>query len=126
MPRPPKNPDHPLTRLRRLLSDRSGQNVTREVFADRVGIPAWSIRAIEVGMYQMTDQVAARIAEHFGLNKESWLRGDDPLLDVDGRVYDPLGPRSDWKADDRREGALTRFLHHVMAKSEGRTWGGRE
>ena len=57
-------------------------------------------------MYQMTDQVAARIAEHFGLNKESWLRGDDPLLDVDGRVYDPLGPRSDWKADERREGAL--------------------
>jgi hypothetical protein len=57
-------------------------------------------------MYQMTDQVAVRIAEHFGLNKESWLRADDPLLDVDGHVYDPLGPRSDCKADERREGAL--------------------
>jgi hypothetical protein len=54
-----------------------------------VGLPVGSIRAIEVGMYKMTDRVAGQIAERVpGLDKQSLLRGEDPLRDIYGRVFD--------------------------------------
>jgi DNA-binding XRE family transcriptional regulator len=100
MPRPPKNPDHVLTRLRRAL------DLSREAFAKRVGMKLVSLEAIETGKYRLTPGVAARIAEAFRLNTQSVLRGDNPLMDVDGNAFNPNTLPADRRAKDRPEGLV--------------------
>src|ERR1700730_18445335 len=79
MGRPPKDANHPLVRLRRLLSTPSDE-VTRKDLAKRTGIPETSLRDIETGRYKLTPDVAAKISAATGVDPRSLLAGDDPLL----------------------------------------------
>lgn len=79
MGRPPKDATHPLVRLRELLSTEDHQ-VTRKDLAKRTGIPETSLRDIETGRYKLTPDVAAKISAATGVDPQSLLNGDDPLL----------------------------------------------
>jgi len=83
--RRPKNENHPLTRLRKLLSKET--DVTREIFAERVHIPPASIKAIETGVYDLSRHVASKITMATGVSTWSLLEDEDPLCDVFGRRY---------------------------------------
>ncbi len=86
MPRPPKNENHPLTRLRRILSE-EGIEVTREIFSERTGIPVSSLKAIEVGTYKLSPLLAKKIAATTGVHPWSLLNDTNPLRDGLGRRY---------------------------------------
>jgi transcriptional regulator with XRE-family HTH domain len=82
MGRPAKNVNHPLVRLRRKLSDWSAHKVTRQDLAKKAGIPESSLRDIETGRYKLTPAVATKISFATGVDPQSLLDGDDPLLDL--------------------------------------------
>jgi transcriptional regulator with XRE-family HTH domain len=88
MGRPPKNPNHALTRLREKISTKN-QAVTREMLAERAGISAPTVRDIETGRFQLTEAVAQRIMLVTGVSPESLIKGEDPLKDVFGRELSP-------------------------------------
>jgi hypothetical protein len=98
MGRPPKNPNHSLTRLRRILST-PNHEVTRRDLAKRTGIPEASTKDIETGVYKMTPEVAMRVSLATGVDPESLMRGDDQLWDVAGLPFTKAskkpGPRSE-------------------------------
>src|SRR5438445_6877137 len=81
MGRPAKNPNHPLTRLRRILST-PNHEVTRRDLAKRTGIPEASLKDIETGVYKMTREVAMRVSLATGVDPESLMLGDAQLWDV--------------------------------------------
>jgi hypothetical protein len=84
MGRPPKLPDHPITRLRKAISTETP--VTREMLAQRCGVPAPTIRDIETGrIKQLSESIAQKIMLATGVSTQSLLRGDDPLKDILGR-----------------------------------------
>jgi hypothetical protein len=80
MGRPPKNPNHPLIRLRRALST-PGREMTREDLAKKTGIPAASLRDIERSEYGMSDEIIAKISIATAVDHNSLMNGDDPLRD---------------------------------------------
>jgi plasmid maintenance system antidote protein VapI len=86
MGRPSKNPDHPITRLRRALSTDTYE-MTREAFAKRYGFSAPSIKAIETGMYKLTPEVAARISAATGVSAKSLLNKEYPLKAWNGEEF---------------------------------------
>jgi DNA-binding XRE family transcriptional regulator len=86
MGRPPKNADHPLVRLRALLSTPNDQ-VTRKDLAKRTGIPEPSLKDIETGKYKMTPEVASIIAYTTGVHPQSLLLGSRPLVDQRGQPF---------------------------------------
>jgi plasmid maintenance system antidote protein VapI len=86
MGRPSKNPNHPLTRLRRTLST-PNHEMTRKDLSKRAGIPEASIKDIETGVYKMTPEVAMRVSLATGVDPQSLMRGDDHLLDVAGLPF---------------------------------------
>lgn len=86
MPRPPKNPDHPLTRLRKLLST-TDLEMTRLMFAKRFGIPLESLKAIERGTYLLTVKTAQRIEAVVGVSAGSLLMGEGILKAWDGTAF---------------------------------------
>jgi hypothetical protein len=88
VPRKPKDENHPLTRLRKILSE-DGTEVTRELFAKRTGIPSGSIKALETGLYRLSPALAKKITFATGVNTNSILKRNnrDRLLDVFGRPY---------------------------------------
>ena len=109
------DPNHPLTRLRGTLS--------REKFAERVGIPARTIKEIETGKYNnkkkrgkygMNALDIAKISIATGVHPESLAAGTDPLIDISGRS--PLSPDSpkleDW-AETKVDKATLAFLVEV-------------
>jgi transcriptional regulator with XRE-family HTH domain len=89
--RPAKNQNHPVTRLRKALSTPNDE-VTREDLANRCGIPAPSLRDIETGKYQLTHEVALKLAYATGVDYDSLIRGDDPLMDMIGNPLNPESP----------------------------------
>jgi DNA-binding XRE family transcriptional regulator len=104
MGRPSKNRNHPIVRLRKALST-PNQEMTREMLAKKVGVPVTSLRDLELERYKLTPEVALKISFATGVDYESLLRGDDPLLDLAG---DPLSSKSKtwlndaWGSKDRR------------------------
>jgi hypothetical protein len=86
MPRLPKNPDHPLTRLRKILST-PNRTVTRRRFAERYGFSLDSVTAIERGIYRLGMPMARRIQESTGVSAGSLIRGEDPLRAWDGSTF---------------------------------------
>jgi plasmid maintenance system antidote protein VapI len=86
MGRNSKNPNHPLTRLRKALSTETFE-MTREAFAKRYGFSAPSIKAIETGKYNLTPELAARISAVTGVHPQSLLENSDPLIAWDGKEF---------------------------------------
>jgi plasmid maintenance system antidote protein VapI len=101
--RKPKDPNHPLTRLRSQLSKPGHPMISRGDLAQMTGVPKGSIAAIETGVYQLTPDVALKISRTTGVGPNSLMRGDNPLLDLE---RNPLGPESklltkrDWTSKD--------------------------
>lgn len=101
--RKPKNPNHPLTRLREALSTPEKPVFTRRMLADQVGIPVTSIKAIETGAYQLTPEVAIKISMATGVGPHSLMRGDDPLLDLSRKPFSRASQsitERPWTAED--------------------------
>ena len=111
--RRPADPNHPLTRLRDILSTET--RVTRELFEKRVGISAKTLKAKETGAYEkkrkkkpdierskygMNALDIAKISIATGVHPQSLINGDDPLIDNSGRS--PLSPKSA-KFEDQAE-----------------------
>jgi hypothetical protein len=86
MPRLPKNPDHPLTRLRKILSTPTF-TVTRRHFAEHYGFSLDSVTAIERGIYRLGMPMARRIQESTGVSAGSLILGEDPLRAWDGSTF---------------------------------------
>ena len=91
MGRPAKNPEHPLTRLRKALSTPT-QEITRALFSRKVGIPEATIKAIETGKFKLSDKNAAQIAAVTGVNPKCLIDSSLPLADQMGRPFEEQGP----------------------------------
>jgi DNA-binding XRE family transcriptional regulator len=83
MGRPAKNPEHPLTKLRKALSTPS-QQMTRALFSKKVGIPETTIKAIETGKFKISDKNAAQIASVTKVNPKCLMDPSLPLTDYLG------------------------------------------
>jgi DNA-binding XRE family transcriptional regulator len=83
MPRAPKNPNNPITRLRRQLSSPS-QPFTRQMFADRYGFSVETLKAVETGRYRLTVEFAIKISVAVGVSASCLLANGDPLVDWHG------------------------------------------
>ena len=83
MGRPAKNPEHPLTRLRKVLST-SNQEMTRARFSKKVGIPEATIKAIETGKFKISDKNAAQIASVTKVDHKCLMDPSLPLTDYMG------------------------------------------
>jgi DNA-binding XRE family transcriptional regulator len=83
MGRPAKNPEHPLTRLRKALSTPT-QEMTRALFSKKVGIPEATIKAIETGKFKISDKNAAQIASVTGVDPKCLMDSSLPLEDPFG------------------------------------------
>jgi hypothetical protein len=88
MPRKPKDPNNPITRLRRQLSSLN-QPFTRQMFADRYGFSVETLKALETGRYKLSQGVAIKIAVAVGVDAQSLLENQDPLLDWVGQPVTP-------------------------------------
>jgi hypothetical protein len=84
MGRPLKNSNHPLARLRVQLSENNCSPKTREWLAKKTGVPLPTIRDIELDKFQLSFTIATRISIRTGVDAGSLLRGDNPLLDLNG------------------------------------------
>jgi hypothetical protein len=74
-----KNPDHVLVRLRAALSTPGVETFTREKLAHLARISASTIREIETGGFQLTEDMAIKIGFATGADPQSLLVGN--LLD---------------------------------------------
>jgi hypothetical protein len=83
MGRPLKNANHPLARLRAQLSTKSHQ-VTRAELAKWTLIPEPTLKDIELGKFQLSDEIALKIAAGTGVSPTSLLEGEDPLRSWEG------------------------------------------
>jgi DNA-binding XRE family transcriptional regulator len=88
MPRTPKDPNNPITRLRRQLSV-PNQPFTREMFAQRYGFSVETLKALETGRYKLSGRVAIKIGVAVGVDANSLLKREDPLLDWNGHPVTP-------------------------------------
>jgi DNA-binding XRE family transcriptional regulator len=88
MPRTPKDPNNPITKLRRQLST-ANQPLTRQMFAERYGFSAETLKALETGRYKLTNGVAMKIGVAVGVDISSLLKNQDPLLDWNGQPVTP-------------------------------------
>jgi DNA-binding XRE family transcriptional regulator len=88
MPRRPKDPNNPITKLRRQLSS-TNQPLTRQMFAKRYGFSAETLKALETGRYKLSHGVAVKIAVAVGVDVDSLLKNQDPLLDWNGNPITP-------------------------------------
>jgi DNA-binding XRE family transcriptional regulator len=106
MGRPLKNPNHPLVRLRKMLSTKHRQ-FTRTDLSNKTGVPEASIKDCELGKYKVTLDVAIQIALATGVQPRSLMDGDDPLLDLGGNPFSKSSPKFDYLASlPHYEGAL--------------------
>jgi DNA-binding XRE family transcriptional regulator len=88
MPRRPKDPNNPITKLRRQLSN-PNQPLTRQMFADRYGFSAETLKALETDRYKLSQDVALKIAVAVGVDAKSLLGNQEPLLDWNGQPVTP-------------------------------------
>jgi plasmid maintenance system antidote protein VapI len=94
VPRHPKDPTNPITRLRKALSTPQF-DVTRKIFAERYRLPLDSITALERGTYRLNNEMAVRISSATGVSFTSLFLNQEPLRDWKGRVVTPeTGPPS--------------------------------
>jgi hypothetical protein len=97
MGRPLKNPNHPLVRLRNLLSTKH-RKFTRTDLSNKTGVPEASIKDCELGKYKVTIEVAVQVSLATGVHPRSLMNGDDPLLDFYGRPFSKSSPRFEYLA----------------------------
>ena len=90
VPRTPKDPNNPITKLRRQLS-RPNQSLTREMFAKRYGFSVETLKALETGRYRLTRSFAIKIGVAVGVDPSCLLENRDPLVDWNG---DPITPET--------------------------------
>jgi plasmid maintenance system antidote protein VapI len=83
MGRPAKNPEHPLTRLRKALSTPT-QEMTRARFGKKVGMSPHHIKAIETGKYKISAKDAAQIASVTKVDPRCLMDLSLPLTDCMG------------------------------------------
>jgi hypothetical protein len=88
MPRKPKDPNNPITKLRRQLSSSTVQ-LTREMFAKRYGFSVETLKALETGRYRLSEDFAIRIGVAVGVDPNSLLENRDPLVDWHGNPITP-------------------------------------
>jgi hypothetical protein len=88
MPRRPKDPNNPITKLRRQLSG-PNQQLTREMFAKRYAFSVETLKALETGRYRLTQDFAMKIAVAVGVDANSLLENRDPLVDWHGNPITP-------------------------------------
>jgi DNA-binding XRE family transcriptional regulator len=84
VPRTPKDPNNPITKLRRQLS-RPTQSLTREMFAKRYGFSVETLKALETGRYRLTRSFAIKIGVAVGVDPSCLLENRDPLVDWHGK-----------------------------------------
>jgi hypothetical protein len=90
MGRPAKNPEHPITRLRKALSTPT-QEMTRALFSKRVRIPEATIKAIETGKFKLSDKNAAQIAKVTKVDPKCLMDPSLPLTDFVGITWGGQG-----------------------------------
>lgn len=119
MPRPPKDPSNPLTRLREALST-PNYTVTRKAFCERYGFPFDSVTALERGTYKLTREMAQRVASAVGVTSGSLLLNQQPLRAWDGS---PVSPSTQPPAMPVSESDLQdmRFFLAAAIKASGRS-----
>jgi hypothetical protein len=88
MPRKPKDPNNPITKLRRQLST-SNQPLTRQMFAERYGFSADTLKALETGKYKLSPRIAVKIGVAVGVDARSLLKNEDPFLTWKGQPVTP-------------------------------------
>ena len=88
MSRRPKDPNNPITKLRRQLSG-PNQQLTREMFAKRYGFSVETLKALETGRYRLTPDFAMKIGVAVGVDANSLLENRDPLVDWHGNPITP-------------------------------------
>lgn len=84
MGRPLNDPNHSLARLRKQLTPERCPEMTRKQLSEMTGIPEVSLKAIELGRYELRTDVAMRIAYATGVHPYSLIKNEDPLLDFTG------------------------------------------
>jgi hypothetical protein len=84
MPRKPKDPNNPVTKLRRQLST-PNQPLTRDMFAKRYGFSVETLKALETGRYRLTRDFAIKVGVAVGVDPISLLENRDPLVDWHGK-----------------------------------------
>ena len=87
MGRPAKNPEHPLTRLRKKLSTQT-QEMTRARFSKKVGLSPHHIKAIETGKYEISAKDAAQIASVEKVDPKCLMDPSLPLTDYLGIPFE--------------------------------------
>ena len=97
MARSPNDPNHPLVRLRAILSTPKTKKVpanemSREKFAKKTGIPAASLKDIENGKFKLSHDAAMKIVGTFGVHWDG-LMGKGPLLDLEGFPFSKNSPK---------------------------------
>jgi DNA-binding XRE family transcriptional regulator len=104
MPRPSKNPNNPIVRLRGELSKIEGYTVTRAHLAKRTKVPEPTLRDIELGRFGLTHEVAMKIIYATGVAVEALYDEDTapfgsrpkkPILDLSGNPLSKDSPKSD-------------------------------
>jgi hypothetical protein len=86
MPRSPKYPDNPVTRLRAALSTETFK-LTRVLFAKRCGLSLDSLTAVERGKYRLSREMAQRLEFATGVSAASLILNSKPLMAWNGTVF---------------------------------------
>jgi DNA-binding XRE family transcriptional regulator len=105
MGRPAKNPEHPLTRLRKALSTPT-REMTRALFSKKVGIPEATIKAIETGKFKISAKNAAQIASATKVDPKCLLDPSLPLTDYLGVPFEDQPILANYSGDFRDIEAL--------------------
>ena len=95
MPRPSKNPNNPIVRLRAELSKIEGCTVTRARLAKRTKIPEPTLRDHELRKLNMTEEISTKIAYATGVNPGCLYDDDKPIVDFDGKPLSKDSPNAD-------------------------------
>jgi transcriptional regulator with XRE-family HTH domain len=90
MGRPTTNANHPLYRLRVQLSTKPDgtsltHQMTRAELAEKTGVPEPTLKDIELKKFRLSLKIAMRISITTGVDAESLLRADNPLLDLESK-----------------------------------------
>jgi hypothetical protein len=117
MGRPAKNAEHPLTRLRKVISTPT-QQMTRAIFSKKVGIPEATIKAIEIGKFKISEKNAAQIASVTKVDPKCLMDPSLPLTDYMGLPLEGQPILPDYSGDFRDTKALFDTAFEVAEEKE--------
>jgi DNA-binding XRE family transcriptional regulator len=93
------------------------------MFAQRYGVSAEALKAVETGRYQLTQQFAIKIAVAVGVDVHSLLENHDPLVDWNGNPVtahtQPAVRHLNLNADDRLGFLIDSAFHAARKHPKG-------